>query len=73
MSTNIRKQLGPVRKSLQDRIKEAFGGSDEKDVSKLHALCNKLFTNIESHEKVYFKFDGLDDLTKEEQEIVYKE
>ena len=73
MSGNIRKQLGPVKKRLNDRIKEANETSHDLDLWRLTDLRNKLFANIESHEKVYFKLDALEDLSAVEQDVVDKE
>ena len=73
ISGNIRKQLGPVKKRLNDRIKEANETSHDLDLRRLTDLRNKLFANIESHEKVYFKLDALEDLSAVEQDVIDEE
>ena len=56
MSGNIRKQLGPIRKRLRDRITEANKlVDDEGDITTLVKIKVKLIANIESHEKTYEK------------------
>ena len=46
MSGNIRKQLGPVSKRLQDRIDEASLLFGEDDTTKLKTTRAKLFANM---------------------------
>ena len=73
MSGSIRKQLGPIRKRLCDRISEATKELDDSDVRRLKDIRTKLAANIASHEKIYVKLSELTDVTEEDQIIIDKE
>ena len=74
MSTNIRKQLGPIRRRLRDRIEEVTEGvAKEMDNNTLKNLRAKLNANIVSHHQTFSKFNELTELDDEEQIIVDKE
>ena len=49
-SGNIRKQLGPVTKRLEDRITEAHSLLADADYVKLKTVRSKVVANIKSHE-----------------------
>lgn len=50
MSGNIRKQLGPVRKRLRDRIDEALLLIKDGDDSRFKVMRPKLFANTAFHD-----------------------
>ena len=70
MSGNIRKQLGPARKRLSDRMKEVDVLMDEGVLPKLKTIRVKLISNIEYHERLTKELRDLTDLDDEEQTIV---
>ena len=70
MSGNIRKQLGPARKRLSDRMKEVDVLMDEGALPKLKTIRVKLISNIEYHERLTKELRDLTDLDDEEQTIV---
>ena len=70
MSGNIRKQLGPVSKRLQDRIDEASLLFGEDDTTKLKTTRAKLFANMNSHQTLIQKLENIGTLEQDEQAIV---
>ena len=51
-ATNIRRQLGPARKRVKDRIEETKVALQGNDVSTLKKIRVKLKANMEYHEKL---------------------
>ena len=73
MSANIRKQLGPIRKRLHDRINEAQIILEDDDNGRMKDVRIKLAANIESLEKTTDKLNELKDIAEEEQIIINNE
>ena len=73
MSTSIRKQLGPVRKRLTDRIKEANTIIDEKENVNLLGVKTKLIANNHSHEILIEKLSKVEPVTDDERTIIDNE
>ena len=70
---NIRRQLGPARKRLTDRLQSAIDSQDSEDVVALRALRAKLETNMVYHKKLMDLLSGLEELEEEESKIVEQE
>ena len=51
-ATNIRRQLGPARKRLKDRIDETKVALQNNDIVSLKKIRVKLKANVEYHEKL---------------------
>ena len=73
MSTNVRRQLGPARKRLGDRMDEMNQALEKNDVNNVKVIRVKLKANIEYHEKLTEQLCALSGLPEEEQEIVEAE
>ena len=71
--TNIRRQLGPARKRLLDRLQNAVDSQDIEDVNKLREVRAKLETNMIYHKKLLDLLSGLDDLEEKDAAVVEKE
>ena len=69
-SGNIRRQLGPARKRLKDRMNDMNIAMQENDVGKIKTIRVKLKANMEFHEKLTQQLCGLSGLPEDEQKIV---
>ena len=72
-STNIRRQLGPARKRLADRLQGVVDTEEIMDVIQLKDLRTKLATNMSYHKKLTDSLAELDNLDEEETKIVEEE
>ena len=70
MSGNIRKQLGPVSKRLQERVDEAVMLLNDGETEKFKTVRTKLLANMNSHEAVVQKLESVGTLEEDEQTIV---
>ena len=73
MSTNVRRQLGPARKRLTDRMNEMNDALQGHDVDTIKAVRVKLKANMEYHKKLTEQLCALDGLPSDEQKIVEQE
>ena len=73
MSGNIRKQLGPVRKRLHDRIAEATLAVQDGDQSKIKSVRSRLLANNASHDGLIKKLEDVTNNDADEQIIIDNE
>ena len=74
MSTNIRKQLGPVRKRLSDRIIEVTTLiTNNADTEQLENVRTKLVANMSSYETLIGKLNEVEAKTNDETELIENE
>ena len=73
MSGNIRRQLGPTRKRLEDRIIEASTLIADDDFARLKGIRTKLASNMAYHSKLTAALTELVDVDEAEQVIIDKE
>ena len=73
MSGNLRKQLGPVRKRLKDRLAEATVIRNENDIENLSDIRSKLSSNMLYHEQLTSKLSEVVTECKAEQDIIDQE
>ena len=74
-SGGIRKQLGPCKKRLKDRIDEAALLIQDDNITPMKAVRTKLVSNIAHHAKLISKLEALVDvnITADEREIIEDE
>ena len=72
-TTNVRKQLGPVRKRLNDHIEEAHTAINNDDISSLTSIRSKISANMKYYETVLEKLNALTATSDEDDSIMKKE
>ena len=73
MSGSIRRQLGPARKRLTDRIEEASLLVRSPDGQDLKSVRSRLLANIASHDVLIEKLDEVTDIDDGEKAIIEKD
>ena len=73
MLANIRRQLGPTRKRLNDRIAEAKDAVAAGDMDKMKIARTKLISNLEYHTKLVGGLSNIVSVSDEEEETINDE